>query len=281
MTQPPRLTDRAQLARNRSRFRPGAAFLHEIAADELKERLEEVNRQFTEIAVVTGQPEFWAAQFPGARIVPDEDRIDLEPESYDLVIHAMSLHWADDPVGQIVQSRRALRPDGLFLCVTLGGQTLSELRIALAEAETALRGGISPRVAPMGEIRDLGGLIQRGGLAQPVADTDTYVVSYRDARHLMRELREMGEGNALAARDRRTLGRGILERAGAIYADRFAATDAPDRIRATFELIFLSGWAPHESQQKPLRPGSAQARLADILETARTGPDGTSRDGGD
>ncbi len=274
MTQPPRLTDRAQLARNRARIRDEALFLHEIAADQLQERLKEVNRSFTDVAVVTGAPALWAARFPGARVVADNDRLDLPQGAHDLVIHAMALHWADDPVGQMVQCRRALRPDGLFLGVTPGGQTLSELRIALAQAETSLRGGLAPRVAPMAEIRDLGGLIQRAGLAQPVADSDSYTVTYRDLPALMRELRAMGEGNALATRDRRPLRRAVLDEAARLHAQSFPDPDDPDRIRATFELIYLSGWAPHESQQKPLRPGSAQARLAEALDTA----EGTLRD---
>ncbi len=175
----------------------------------------------------------------------------------------MALQWADDPVGQLVQARRALRPDGLFLAVFPGGQTLSELRAALAEAETALRGGLSPRVAPMGELRDLGGLLQRSGFALPVADTAPLTVTYRSALHLMRDLRAMGETNALAARDRRFAPRALFARAAEIYHAHFAA-DA-DRVRATFELVFLTGWAPDESQQKPMRPGSAKARLADAL----------------
>ena len=173
MSAPPPLTDRASLALHRRRAeRQGmASFVHDLAADEIEERLAEVNRRFTEIAVVTGHPAVWRARFPQARIVPDDDLLDLTPGAHDLVIHALGLHWANDPVGQLVQARRALRPDGLLLCVSFGGQTLAELRAALAETEAALVGGLSPRVLPMGEIRDLGALLQRAGLALPVADS--------------------------------------------------------------------------------------------------------------
>ncbi|MBJ3761577.1 methyltransferase domain-containing protein [Maribius pontilimi] len=269
MTQPPKLTDRARLAQNRARTRPDGLFLHDIAADQIKERLEEVNRTFTDIAIVTGQPDFWATRFPGATIVADDDALALPPERFDLVLHALALHWADDPVGQLVQCRRALRPDGLFMAVTFGGQTLSELRTILAEVETRQTGGLAPRVAPMAEIRDLGGLIQRAGLAQPVADSDTLRVSYPALTALLKDLRAMGEGNALAARHPKPLSRALLDSATRLYADSFPHPDDPARIRATFDMIFLSGWAPHESQQQPLRPGSAQTRLADALAAAR------------
>jgi hypothetical protein len=166
-------------------------------------------------------------------------------------------------VGQLVQARRALRPDGLCLMSLFGGQTLHELRSALAEAEVRVTGGLSPRILPMAEIRDLGGLLQRAGLALPVADSITLRVSYADPFALMRDLRAMGEGNALDARLRRPTRRAVLEEAARIYTELHA--DADGRIPATFEMIFLSGWAPDASQPKPLRPGSAQTRLADVL----------------
>lgn len=265
MSQAPTLTDRAALARNRARavvLPKMASFLHEAAVDDIKERLELVNRSFTDVAIVTGFQGLWQSAFPGARVVTDEDRLDLSQGSFDLVIHAMSLHWANDPVGQLVQCRRALRQDGLFLGIFPGGLTLQELRAALAEAEAEVTGGLSPRVLPMGEIRDLGALLQRSGLALPVADSFARKVLYRDALHLMRDLRAMGEGNALAARLRRPTRRSVMDRAAKIYATAHAEGD---RVAATFELICLTGWAPHESQQKPLRPGSAQQRLADAL----------------
>jgi SAM-dependent methyltransferase len=263
MSAPPPLTDRAALAQHRRRAeRLGmASFLLDLAADEIEERLSEVNRQFTEVAVVTGHPAFWRTRFPAARIVADDDILDLAPESHDLVVHAFGLHWANDPVGQLVQARRALRPDGLLLCVSFGGQTLSELRAALAEAEVALSGGLSPRVLPMGEIRDLGGLLQRAGFALPVADSVTQSVTYETPFALFRDLRAMGETNAMTERARRTP-RQLFDTAARVYSRAFA--DGV-RVRATFELVFLTGWSPDESQQKPLRPGSARSRLADAL----------------
>lgn len=264
MTQTPRLTDRAALRRNRARAAQAPAlFLQQEAAIEIKDRLELVNRTFTQPAVVTGFPQVWHSILPDARIVADDDVLDLAEASHDLVIHALSLHWASDPVGQLVQARRALRPDGLCLVSLFGGQTLHELRSALAEAEVRVTGGLSPRILPMAEIRDLGGLLQRASFALPVADTFSLTVSYPDPFALMRDLRAMGEGNALDARLRRPTRRAVLQEAARIYTAHHA--DADGRIPATFEMIFLSGWAPDASQPKPLRPGTAQTRLADAL----------------
>ncbi|MFO1176500.1 MAG: methyltransferase domain-containing protein, partial [Paracoccaceae bacterium] len=186
MSDLPPLTDRAALTRlrDRARVRGPDLFLHEAAAAEIEERLSEVNRRFTEPAVVTGFPEIWQSRLPGATLVADDEVLALAPGAHDLVIHAMALHWANDPVGQIIQSARALRPDGLFLAVLPGGRTLAELRACLAEAESRLTGGLSPRVLPMGEIRDLGALLSRAGLALPVADAVTLTASYRDLSHL-------------------------------------------------------------------------------------------------
>ncbi|WP_295043988.1 SAM-dependent methyltransferase [uncultured Paracoccus sp.] len=268
----PALTDRAALLRQRDRaIRQGLAdVLHRLAADEIQDRLSEINRRFTAPAVVTGFPGLWAEFFPGARIVPDDAVLDLQPGAHDLVIHAMALHWADDPVGQIVQCARALREDGLFISACFGGQTLHELRGALAQAESDLTGGLSPRILPMGEIRDMGQLLSRAGLALPVADVVTQRASYRDLIHLARDLRAMGEGNAMAARLRRPTGRTVLARAAEILADRNPDRDDPSRVAVTFDLVFLTGWAPSESQQKPLRPGSAKTRLEDALNEIRT-----------
>ena len=267
MSAPPRLTDRAALSRARARAAPEALFLHELAADEVKLRLQEVNRSFTAPVIVGGHSGPWQARFPGADFVEDAPTLPLAPGAHDLVILALSLHWADDPVGQLIQARRALKPDGLLLGVTFGGQTLAELRAALAEAEIRLTGGLSPRVAPMAEIRDLGGLLQRAGFALPVADAEPVHTSYRDAHALMRELRRMGETNALDSRLRHATRPGLFVEAAEIYARNFPDPDNPARIRATFELIFLSGWTPDDSQPQPLRPGSAKARLADALGT--------------
>ena len=241
-------------------------FLQEAARDQLQERLNEVNRTFTDPAIVTGFPQVWSPMLPGARVVADADALALAPAAHDLIVHAFGLHWADDPVGQLVQCRRALRPDGLFMAVAFGGQTLNELRSALAEAESRLSGGLSPRVAPMAEIRDLGGLLQRAGLALPVADADTLTATYADLGALMRDLRGMGEGNALAARSRRPAAKALFDTAQEIYRTAFGQPGG--RITASYELIFLTGWAPADSQPKPLRPGSASARLAEALGTA-------------
>jgi SAM-dependent methyltransferase len=267
MQKPITLTDRAALKRNRARARAGGTvdFLHHEALVEIQERLEEINRTFTEVAIVTGHPEVWAQAFPQATIVADEPLLDLQRGRFDLVLHTMAMHWADDPVGQLVQCRNALKPDGLLLAVFPGGRTLQELRIALAEAESSVSGGLSPRVAPMGEIRDLGGLLQRAGLCLPVADLTTRLVEYRSALHLMRDLRGMGETNALAQRARRNLPRAVLKSACDIYAREFSGDNG--RVRATCDLVFLTGWAPSASQPQPLRPGSASQRLADALGT--------------
>lgn len=281
MSEPRHLTDRAALAAHRRRAGPDgprASFLHDIAADELHQKLADVNRTFTDIAVVSGFPGYWDRHFPGARHVPDEDLLDLPPTSYDLVIHAMTLHWANDPVGQIIQCRRALRPDGLFLAALFGGETLTELRTALTEAEAGLTGGLSPRVAPMAEIRAAGALLQRSGLALPVADGFRQTVYYRDTAGLFRDLRDMGETNALDARLRRAPPRQLFARTEAAYRAGFSDGD---RLAATFEFLFLSGWAPDDSQPKPLRPGSATHRLADALsvpETPIPGKEGQQHD---
>ncbi len=267
----PRLTDRRALMRNRQRAgRIGFVdVLHRIVADEIELRLAEVNRRFTDIAVVTGAPGFWQPLFPQARVVPDAPDLELAPGAHDLVIHAMALHWAEDLVGQIVQCARALRPDGLFIAALPGGRTLSELREALARAEAEVSGGLSPRVLPMGEIRDLGALLARAGLALPVADQIVQPASYRSLIHLGHDLRAMGEGNALAARLRRPTRRAVLLRAAQLYAESHPDPDDPQRIRATYELVFLTGWAPDASQQKPLRPGSAKMPLAEALASTR------------
>lgn len=238
-------------------------FLQESAAAEVKDRLSMVNRPFTQPAIVTPFPEVWARYFPTAQIVPDSDTLSLEQGAHDLVVHAMSLHWANDPVGQLIQCRRSLKPDGLMIAATLGGQTLQELRRSIGQAEITLTGGLSPRVAPMGEIRDLGALLQRAGFALPVADSLPLLTEYRDAMHLMQDLRQMGETNALSDRRRGFAPRDLFRKTAQLYTDHFST--AAGRVSATFEIVFLTGWAPDESQQKPLRPGSAKQRLSEAL----------------
>jgi SAM-dependent methyltransferase len=270
---PPILTDTQALARHRNRARglpqhDDALFLHRLALADVQERLSLVNRTFTAPAVVSGFPGLWSGVLPGATLVADDERIALDTGAHDLVVHAMGLHWANDPLGQLVQCRRALRPDGLLLAVLPGGRTLHELRAALAEAEAQVTGGLSPRVLPMAEIRDLGALMQRAGLALPVADSLTQQIQYRDFGHLLADLRAMGETNALAGRSRRFTRRNVLARAAAIYQASFANSEG--LLAATVELVFLTGWSPHDSQPKPLRPGSAATRLADVLGAVET-----------
>lgn len=227
-----------------------------------------VKRAFNAPGIVSGQPEIWSKAFPEALVSDDDDALSFAKGAHDFVLHAMSLHWANDPVGQLIQCRHALKPDGLMIAICLGGETLQELRRCLSEAEIALLDGLSPRVAPMAELRDLGGLLQRAGFALPVADALPLKVEYRDIWHLMRDLRAMGETNALSARLRTPTPRALFEKADAIYKAHFA-TDS-GRIRATFELLTLTGWAPSADQPQPLRPGSATTRLAEALGTSET-----------
>ena len=199
------------------------------------------------------------------RLVGDEECLPLAPECFDLAISALCLQNLNDLPGALVQLRRVLKPDGLFLGCLIGGQSLHELRTALAVAETEIYGGISPRVAPFPDVRDMGGLLQRAGFALPVADRETVTVRYADMFGLMRDLRAMGAANALTARLRKPARKNFFLRAANIYAERFG--DPCGRVRATFEMIFVSGWAPHASQRKPSPPGSAKMRLADALGT--------------
>jgi SAM-dependent methyltransferase len=199
-------------------------------------------------------------------VVGDEEILPFAPQSLDLAVSALSLQLVNDLPGVFAQIRRALRPDGLFLAAMLGGETLRELAETFALAESDVTGGASPHVAPFVEVRAAGALLQRAGFALPVVDQDRVTVRYADPLALMRDLRAMGASNALAERSRRPLRRDVLIRAASAYAERFADPDG--RIRATFDVISLSGWVPHESQQKPLRPGSAKARLADALGVA-------------
>jgi SAM-dependent methyltransferase len=264
----------------------GVDFLLKAAIDDLVDRLAAVKRQFatavdlgTPLALLAARlassgrvgsiarldPLADASSSDGHVIAGDMEALPFRDGSLDLVVSALALHWINDLPGLLAQIRRALRPDGLFLANLLGGETLNELRESLTAAEAEIAGGASPRVAPFAELRDLGALLQRAGFALPVIDQDRLTVRYADALELMRDLRAMGAANALSERSRRPLRRDVLFRAAAIYAERFA--DADGRIRATFDIVSLSGWAPDESQQKPLRPGSARMRLADALGT--------------
>jgi SAM-dependent methyltransferase len=278
MQAPKQLFDTHALTLHRARALQSAQnawFLHEHAADCVHERLQDVNRSFTKPAFIGWNPEIWLKFLNSStKTTPDTEILDLKQAAHDLVINGLTLHWANDPVGQLVQMRRALIPDGLMITAMFGGQTLHELRTAFAEAEARVEDGISPRIAPMAEIRDLGGLLQRAGFALPVADSIKLSVEYNTPAHLMKDLRHMGESNAVFAR-RRSLKRETLAMAAEVYSANYIKSSG--RIEATFELVFLTGWAPSKDQQKPLRPGSAQQRLADALGTAEYNPENTGK----
>ena len=261
-----------------------ATFLVERAADDLAGRLSAVLRKF-DLGVDLGTPtdavrraladrvgaivavDPVVSQLAGERlaVAADEEVLPFRDASLDLVVSVLALQFVNDLPGTLIQIRRALRPDGLFLAAMIGGNSLAELREAFAQAEADVEGGVSPRVAPFADLRDLGALLQRAGFALPVTDVDRLTVRYASPLALMHDLRRMGAGNALTERRRTPLRWNTLRRVIEIYAERFS--DADGRIRATFEIVWLSGWAPHESQQQPLAPGSAKTRLADALRT--------------
>lgn len=259
-----------------ARLAAPADFLLRRAAEDLRERLGAIKRRFTRIAdALTPGAAFGAAAlelYPGANLavhgITANGALDLGAGRFDLIVSGLRLHHANDLPGVLAQIRHALKPDGLLLGCMAGGATLTELRQSLAEAESAVTGGISPRVAPFADIRGIGGLLQRAGLALPVADSETVTVRYGDMAALMADLRAMGATNVLTGRLRRPTRRSVFTRAATFYAERFS--DADGRIRATFETLWFSGWAPHENQQQPLRPGSARSRLADALGVTET-----------
>lgn len=285
----PTLFDRALLDVRRQRWleknrQPGVDFLVKAAADELHDRLAVVERRFP-VAVDLGgffgdmadrmraggrcdtvvrieRLGFLLGADPLA-VVGDEEFLPLGPESVDLVASCLSMQFVNDVPGMLAQIRRALRPDGLFTAALLGGETLYELRATLLQAESEVFGGVSPRVLPFAEVREAGALLQRAGFALPVADIERLTVRYDSLFELARDLRTMGAANILSERSRRPANRRFFLRAAEIYAERYADPDG--RIRASFDVLYLSGWAPHESQQKPLRPGSAKASLAAAL----------------
>ena len=272
-TAAPILFDRALMRRRQRRAlqQGSASFLLDRVADDMTERLAAVLRTFTAAADVGtpgDQVRRALARHVGALTpvdVPDceNEGLSLAPQSLDLVVSALALQFVNDLPGALAQIRRALKPDGLLLAAMTGGDTLTELRQAFAAAEAELDGGVSPRVAPFADLRDIGALLQRTGFALPVTDIDRIVVRYDSAFALMLDLRRMGATNALVERRRAPTRRGTLLRMAQIYGERFADPDG--RIRATFEVIWLSGWAPHESQQQPLKPGSAKASLAEAV----------------
>jgi SAM-dependent methyltransferase len=288
MTANPTIFDRALLRRRQRRALALGAepFLLDRVAGEFADRLSTVLRRFdrvvdfgtpggavlrtlaasgkTGMIIAAGS---LAAAWDGAvpRVVADEEALPFADSSLDLVTSALALQFVNDLPGTLVQIRRALKPDGLLLAALIGGDSLAELRDAFAAAESEVDGGISPRVAPFADMRDLGGLLQRAGFALPVVDSDRLTVRYDSVFGLMRDLRRMGATNVLTERRRIPLRRSTLRRMAEIYVERFAEADG--RLRASFEIVWLSGWAPHPDQQKPLKPGSAQQRLADALGT--------------
>jgi NADH dehydrogenase [ubiquinone] 1 alpha subcomplex assembly factor 5 len=283
--------DRSLLVRRRNRVAAGAAshdFLLARVAEDFAERLAAVHRRFrvvldlgahhgligrrlrrlpgVEMVIDAEAAPHLLAQCDGPRIRADEEALPFRAQSLDLVVSGLSLHLVNDLPGTLVQIRRALKPDGLLLAALLGGNTLFELRNAFLAAEEEMEGGASPRVAPFADVQDLGALLQRAKFALPVVDADTVVATYADALAVMREVRAMGAANPLRARRRTPLRRATLARALEIYRQRYGLPDG--RVPATFEILTLTGWAPHESQQKPLQPGTATMRLADALGTA-------------
>jgi SAM-dependent methyltransferase len=287
MPQNPTIFDRHLLRARQQRARALGAetfLLDHIAAD-LGERLSVVLRQFecaVDLGTATdavrraltesGKVATIVAAAPAAapgdaslRVAADEEALPFADGSLDLVVSALALQFVNDLPGTLIQIRRALKPDGLLLAALIGGDSLMELREAFAQAESEIEGGVSPRVAPFADVRELGTLLQRAGLALPVVDSDRLTVRYQSVFDLMRDLRRMGATNMLVERRRTPLKRATLARMAEIYTQRFADPDG--RLRATFEIAWLSGWVPHESQQKPLRPGSAKTRLADALGT--------------
>jgi SAM-dependent methyltransferase len=281
----PLIFDRSLLRERRRRAQALGPedFLLMRVAEDFADRLASVSRRFglaidlgtpgdelRQVLDQSGKVETVIAVEPTAGVGPltvaaDEEALPFRDASLDLVVSALALHLVNDLPGTLVQIRRALRPDGLFLAAMLGGETLTELRQAFQEAEVEVEGGVSPRVAPFPDLRDLGALLQRAGFALPVADVERVTVRYGTVFSLMHDLRRMGATNALVERRRVPLRRATLMRMADIYARRFADPDG--RLRATFEIIWLSGWAPDASQQKPLQPGSAKMRLADALGT--------------
>jgi SAM-dependent methyltransferase len=282
----PLVFDRGLVRRRLARAVRGgyAGFLLEHVFDDLEARLSLVRRTFP-LALDLGTPaagmagrlvaagkaervvRLGAVTNIGVTLVGDEETLPFAEGRFDLVVSLLSLQSVNDLPGALLQARRALKPDGLFLACLLGGDTLKELRDSFAAAESELESGVSPRVAPFAEVRALGGLLQRAALALPVADVDTLTIRYGSPFGLLRDLRAMGLTNALRDRRRAPLRRSTLLRMASIYAERYADPDG--RVRATFDVVWLSGWAPHESQPKPLKPGSAQVRLADALGAGR------------
>ncbi|HKU07964.1 MAG TPA: methyltransferase domain-containing protein, partial [Bradyrhizobium sp.] len=264
----PVLFDRALLRARQARARKQgeATFLLDRVAEDMADRIAAVTRDFADVADIWTPGEVLRAPLADrfksvARIAPETDSevLPLQPESLDLAVSALAFQFVNDLPGVLAQIRRALRPDGLLLAAFPGGDTLTELRQSFAAAEAECEGGVSPRVAPFADLRDIGHLLQRAGLALPVTDVDRIVVRYDNAFALMRDIKGMGATNILVERRRTPTRRATMLRMAQIYSQRFADPDG--RIRATFDILWIAGWKPHPSQQQPLKPGSARARL--------------------
>ena len=281
-TAAPVLFDRALLRVRQQRARRGepATFLLDRVAEDMEERLHAVLREFAEAADIWTPGEIFRKpsrdRFRSVTWIgldeAGQEVLPLAAESLDLAVSALAFQLVNDLPGVLSQIRRALRPDGLLLAAMLGGDTLTELRQSFAAAEAECEGGVSPRVAPFADLRDVGALLQRAGFALPVTDVDRVVARYDSAFALMQDLRRMGATNILVERRRTPTRRATMLRMAQIYGERFADSDG--RIRATFDVIWLSGWAPHASQQKPLRPGSAKASLAEAVRKQSPFPGG-------
>jgi SAM-dependent methyltransferase len=281
-TTAPILFDRALLRVRQSRARRDApaTFLLDRVAEDIEERLHAVVREFADAADIWTPGEIFRkpsrdrfkSVTPISLDETGQEVLPLQPESLDLAVSALAFQFVNDLPGVLTQIRRALRPDGLLLAAMLGGDTLTELRQCFAAAEAECDGGVSPRVAPFADLRDVGALLQRAGFALPVTDVDRVVVRYDSAFALMHDLRSMGATNILIERRRTPTRRATMLRMAQIYGERFADSDG--RIRATFDVIWLSGWAPHPSQQKPLQPGSAKASLAEAVRGQPPSPGG-------
>ena len=272
MAGPEPLFDRALAAIRAARGKASAPnILTRTIAEEIVERLAFVNRQFEHVLLIAAEPAHIAGRLQESGQVKHVemhqpatgDSLGLPEAQYDAVFSVLDLQTFNDVPGALIQLRRALKPDGLLLACLFAGDTLTELRQSWLAAEARVSGGVSPRVAPMIDVRELGGLLQRAGFALPVADLDRTIVRYADAVALIHEIRELGLSNNLVGRSRTPVSRGLLGAAVNHYQQNFA--DADGRIRATVEVAWITGWAPHESQQQPLKPGTAKARLADAL----------------
>jgi SAM-dependent methyltransferase len=269
----PVLFDRALLLqRQRRAARAPEMFLLDRVVEDLSDRIAAVKRTFNDAADIWTPGALQALfndRFKSFARIPDtvREELTLAPQSLDLALSALAFQFVNDLPGVLAQIRRALRPDGLLLAAMIGGDTLTELRQSFAAAEAECEGGMSPRVAPFADLRDVGGLLQRAGFALPVTDVDRVVVRYANAFGLMQDLRRMGASNVLVERRRAPTRRATMLRMAQIYNERFADEDG--RIRATFDIIWLSGWAPHESQQQPLRPGSAKTSLEAAVKQAK------------